>query len=124
MKRIIEIQHFREGKRKLVAVPVTTVKSKFILYEDDWKDLIALGVSPLWHYYHKMAIVRSAGKEIPVARLIRDARPHQLVTSLDGNPFNLRKDNLILAPGYSRFRARDMIVRPFKQTHTIKDIYN
>src|ERR1700722_6731490 len=114
----IEITHFKEGLRDLVSVPDGRLKSKFILYETDFDDLMALGVSPLWHYYHdSIAVVRSGGKELPVGRLIRDARDGQMVIAQDGNPFNLRRDNLLLAPGQSKFRARDMVVRPFKQTH-------
>jgi hypothetical protein len=121
----IEITHFKEGRRNLVSVTDGRLKSKFVLYETDFDDLMALGVSPLWHFYHdSIAIVRSGGKEVPVGRLIRDAREGQIVVAQDGNPFNLRKDNLVLAPGYSKYRARDMIVRPFKKTHTIKDIYD
>jgi hypothetical protein len=123
VKKIIEIENFREGKRKLVAVPVKTVKSKFVLYADDFNDLMALGVSPHWHFYHNQAIVRNDGKEISIARLIRDARANQIVLARDGNPFNLRRENLVIAPGSSKFRARDMIIRTYKQTHTVKYIH-
>lgn len=119
-QKIIEIENFREGKRKLVAVPVKTVKSKFVLYTDDFNDLMALGVSPHWHFYHNQAIVRSGGKEISIARLIRDARANQIVLARDGNPFNLRRENLVIAPGSSKFRARDIIIKPYKTNITIK----
>jgi hypothetical protein len=125
MKKTIEITHFKEGRRKLVSVPDGRLKSKFVLYESDFDDLMALGVSPLWHYYHdSVAIVRSGGKEVPVGRLIRDAKEGQIVIAQDGNPFNLRRENLILAPGMSKSRARGIIVKPYKQTHTVKNIYN
>jgi hypothetical protein len=117
VKNIIEIENFREGGRKLVAVPVKTVKSKFVLYADDFNDLMSLGVSPHWHFYHNQAIVRNSGKEISIARLIRDARANQIVLAKDGNPFNLRRENLVIAPGSSKFRARDIIIRPYKKAN-------
>jgi hypothetical protein len=117
VNKIIEIENFREGKRKLVAVPVKTVKSKFVLYADDFNDLMALGVSPHWHFYHNQAIVRNGGKEISIARLIRDARANQIVLAKDDNPFNLRRENLVIGPGSSKFRARDIIIKPYKQTN-------
>ena len=119
-QKIIEIENFREGKHKLVAVPVRTVKSKFVLYVDDFNDLMALGVSPHWHFYHDQAIVRNNGKEISIARLIRDARANQIVLATDGNPFNLRRENLVIAPGSSKFRARDIITKPYKTNIHIK----
>jgi hypothetical protein len=121
-QKIIEIENFREGKRKLVAVPVKTVKSKFVLCADDFKDLMALGVSPHWHFYHNQAIVRNNGKEISIARLIRDARANQIVLAKDGNPFNLRRENLVIGPGSSKFRARDIIIKSYKTNTTIKYI--
>ena len=99
----IEIEHFREGKRKLVAVPIKTVKSKAILYTDDYDDLRSIGVLPHWHFYHNQIIVRNDGKEIAIARLIRDAAASQIVLYKDDNPFNLRRENLIVGPGSSKY---------------------
>jgi hypothetical protein len=121
----VEITHFKEGRRKLVSVPDGRLKSKFVLYETDFDDLMALGVSPLWHYYHdSIAIVRSGGKEVAVGRLIRDAREGQIVITQDGNPFNLRRDNLLIASGQSKYRARDIIVKPYKTTIQLKHTYH
>jgi hypothetical protein len=121
----IEITHFKEERRKLVSVPDGRLKSKFVLYETDFDDLMALGVSPLWHYYHdSIAIVRSGGKEVSLGRLIRDAREGQIVVAQDGNPFNLRRDNLLVAPGQSKYRARDIIVKPYKANIHVKHIHH
>jgi hypothetical protein len=124
MSKIVDITHFKEGKRKLVAVPVNGVKTKAVLYLDDWNDLLSIGVSPVWSFYRNQVVVRSRGKvrEVAIVRLLRDARAYQKVLPKDENPFNLRRDNLVLSPGSSRYRARDMISIP-KYIKEVRNVY-
>lgn len=119
----IEIYHFKKGKRKLISLPVQNATDRAVLYESDFDDLMQLGISPKWKLNHNQVLVRSGGKDIVIARLIRGASPKQKVVSLDDSPFNLRRENLVISPGSSKIKARDYIVRAYKQRLDIKHTY-
>ncbi len=105
--QVIEVVHFEEGKQSLVGVPLARSKLIAILLKSDFHDLISLGVSTTgWRLYHKQVVVRHDRWYVSVGRMIRDADKNQKVIPKDGNPLNLRRDNLILAPGRAKFRAR------------------
>ena len=103
----IEIEHFEEGKQSLVGVPLVASKLRAILLKSDFTDLMSLGISTAgWKLYHKQVVVRNNRWYVSIGRMIRDADKNQKVVPKDGNPLNLRRDNLILAPGRAKFRAR------------------
>lgn len=66
ISQIIEIEHFKEGNRRLVAVPVFNAKLRAILYEADFDDLTELGISFKWNVYHKQVVARSNGAMCPL----------------------------------------------------------
>ena len=119
---IIDVVHFKEANKKLVRVPLANSKWQAVLYETDFKDLVDLGISPKWRLYHKQVVVRNNGKNIAIARLIRRAGVKQVVISIDSDPCNLRKENLVLSSGNARYDARNIIVRPFKPQHILENI--
>jgi len=106
--QVIEVVHFKEGKQSLVGIPLVGSKLRAILLKSDFHDLMSLGVSTAgWRLYHKQVVVRNNnGWYVSVGRMIRDADKNQKVIPKDDNPLNLRRDNLILAPGRAKFRAR------------------
>jgi hypothetical protein len=105
----MNVERYKEGRDKLVKVPLARSKLPAILFEKDFEDLMALGVSIRWRLYHNQVVVRCNGKDIAVGRLIRHAEPFQRVEIRDGNPLNLRRNNLMLASGTSRYAAREMV---------------
>jgi len=105
--QVIEVVHFEEGKQSLVGVPLAGSKRRAILLKSDFHNLMSLGVSTAgWRLYHKQVVARNNRWYVSVGRMIRDADKHQKVIPKDGNPLNLRRDNLMLAPGRAKFRAR------------------
>ena len=106
--QVIEVVHFEEGKQSLVGIPLVESKLRAILLKSDFHDLMSLGVSTAgWRLYHKQVVVRNNnGWYVSVGRMIRDAEKNQKVIPKDGNLLNLRRDNLMLAPGRAKFRAR------------------
>ncbi len=105
--QVIEVVHFEEGKQSLVGVPLEGSKLRAILLKSDFHDLMSLGVSTAgWRLYHKQVVVRNNRWYVSVGRMIRDADKNQKAMPRDGDPLNLRRDNLMLAPGRAKFRAR------------------
>ena len=105
--QVIEVVHFEEGKQSLVGVPLAGSKLRAILLKSDFHHLMSLGVSTSeWKLYHKQVVARNNRWYVSVGRMIRDADKNQKVIPKDGNPLNLRRDNLILAPGRAKFLAR------------------
>jgi hypothetical protein len=107
MTTVIKIIH-EDGVCK---VPIFHYPGKFVtLYQDDLEALISLGVNMQWKYANGTVWTQSGGKRISVARLIRDAGIGEQVFFIDRDPLNMLRENLVLAPGRGRYRARDNIV--------------
>jgi hypothetical protein len=112
-KRIVEVPLGQNGKR--VAV----------LYEQEFEELIGLGLSPRWRILkdrnNAMRVtvwLGSIKQQISVARLICGADVHQNVSYLDGNPFNLRSTNLLLGMGRGTRNDRTLI-KPAKNSSMV-----
>ena len=105
--QVIEVVHFEEGKQSLVGVPLVGSKLRAILLKSDFHHLMSLGVSTSeWKLYHKQVVARNNRWYVSVGRMIRNADKNQKVIPKDGNPLNLRRENLMVAPGRAKFRAR------------------
>jgi len=88
-------------------VPIANFPDKYVsLYEEDLEELLALGIDMHWKFSNGNVWVGSGNKRIAVARLICDADVGQQVFFLDRNPFNMLRENLVLAPGRAKYRAR------------------
>ena len=108
------------GKPEIIpaqdGTPTTTVPlaSGILVTLDsvDWDALIAAGYSPRWQInrnsvgdpYVRVTRSRASGRAVTVSRLVMGAGPAQVVRFVDGNPFNLRRANMRLMPGYARRR--------------------
>jgi hypothetical protein len=83
------------------------------LYRSDFDALIALGLSPLWHYNKTKGVVAWLKKWRrwgSLARLIADAGSGTNVLFRDGDKLNCRSDNLIVSDdnrGGAKLRYRD-----------------
>ena len=70
------------------------------IWEDDYKFIRRLGLSGNWSKLQRMHVVASArrpgGNHVLVARVLLDAKQGQGVRYLDGDPLNLRRENLKL----------------------------
>ncbi len=105
--QVSKIEHFKEGKQSLVGVPLVASTLRAILLKSDFNDLMSLGTPTAgWKLYHKQVVVRNNRWYVSIGRIIRDADKNQKVIPKDGDPLNLRRENLILAPGRAKFRAR------------------
>ncbi len=114
----IEIKHFIEGDNKLVGVPLSNSDRKALLLEADFDDLMSLGISPKWRLYKSQVVVTNNCRDFPIARLIRDALPHQKVMFRDRDTTNLRPNNLVIGPGPAKYRDRNHVVRSVRIDNT------
>jgi hypothetical protein len=104
---MITIIH-EDGKCK---VPIYHQPDMFaVLYEEDLEELIKLGVKMQWKWQNGNVWSQNSGQRLSIARLILDAGVGEQVLFLDRDPLNLLRENLIIAPGGGRYRARDQIV--------------
>lgn len=85
------------------------------IYKEDYDLLMKLGLSGNWLQTQQGYVTAASGRINPPARLqvgrvLMDAKPGTQVRCLDGNPLNLRRDNLVLAKGgFSLRRDREFI---------------
>ena len=87
------------------------------LYAEDYRRLMDTGFSPCWqhtgdgrgHAYATLGAYNAKGVDclVPVARLVAQAKAGQIVRYADGNPLNLRSENLKLRAGVARYGAAD-----------------
>ncbi len=125
MKTLIEIDHFTDNNGdQLVRVPLIKSDLKATLLEEDFNDLMALGISAKWKLCHGQVITRNSHREVSIARLIRHAKASQRVIRRDGDPLNLKRSNLIIAPGPSKYEARNNIARALMDTTLVEHNYN
>ena len=105
-----------DGERALVRVPLGRSGLKFAeIWRDDWDFVLKLGASPNWNcvgeHGHVTVCARGAsGNHIAVGRILLDAGPGETVRYLDGNKFNLRRENLrLVSSGWACRRDRDYL---------------
>jgi hypothetical protein len=82
----------------------------FQIYEEDWR-AIREGFGIKTAYIndsgngHQYIVGYLDGTNVPLARLITQAKRRERVTYHDGNGLNLRRDNLTVEKGYSKRAA-------------------
>ena len=95
--------------RQVLSIPLGNFDRYVSIYRQDYEELMTFGISPKWKYNQGHVWVRHNGKDLCVGRLILDAGKRQKYLLLDKNPLNLKRDNLVLAPGVAKTRTRDLI---------------
>lgn len=112
--RPIELIH--EGARVLARVSLGRSGTKFAeIWRDDWEFLRKLGTPENWNSVGSNGHVtvctpRASGNHIAVGRILLNAGPGETVRYLDGNPLNLRRENLRLVKGgWACRRDRDYL---------------
>lgn len=104
------------SQSSVIAIPLGPNGSKGVAHieRDDWMFLLKLGLSPNWYLspsgHPTVAAHRAKGGRVTVSRVLLDAGPRQTVRFVDGNPRNLRRENLQLCDnGSATRRDRDFL---------------
>jgi hypothetical protein len=104
-------------EREVVYVPLGRSGAKAaIIWKDDLDQLMSLGIGNRWYTNKDQNYVLCFGnrpnKRLMVARLLLNAGPGARVQYKDGNPLNLRRDNLTLVPHNNAKLKNDFIFVP------------
>lgn len=113
MRKKIQVFHTKDDKGKsIVSVPLANSDRYATLNEQDFNELVELGISPAWKQgADGLVQVSVPGRtNLTVARLIADASKER-VRYLNRDKNDLRRDNLVLdSHGLrAKLRARDLI---------------
>lgn len=111
------ITTFYEGSRVVARVQLGRDPNLHAeIYKEDFDFLVRLGLSPNWtRYTSKNFYVTAAARNTPshrvlVARVLLDAGEGHVVRYADGNPMNLRRENLrLVASAKGKSRARSFV---------------
>jgi hypothetical protein len=115
-EEVVLVTHFmsEDGETPLVSVPLSNIEKDVILFEGDFNELISRGLDPRWKLTSGLVYTRGE-KKISIARLIVDAKKGDKVKHQDGNPLNLKRDNLVSAGGGGRETTNDRVKLPTKR---------
>lgn len=88
-----------------------------VIWKEDFDFLIRLGITANWtkggSNYVTCNSSKVPGNKLQVVRVLLNAGPGEKVRYLDGNSYNLRRENLIVVPSsYAKRRDRDFIPGP------------
>src|SRR6516162_4081781 len=117
MKKQRIIRHLiDENRKKVVHVPLDDKAKRYaIVLEPDYQNLIDLGLSSRWRVKKDRGAIRvmvwnrATGYEVAVARLTVGAGAKQSVTYANGNPLDLRANNLVVGLGKALRNDRNEI---------------
>jgi hypothetical protein len=111
--RTVKVRHYSLDGLKLVDI---TLRDGEVctLEQADFEELLKSGTPAAWKMFLNNVAVSLNKKNVQIARLLLDPDTGRSIRYLDGNPLNLRKDNLIVTNGRSRFRDRKLL--PHKYT--------
>lgn len=111
----VEITHYPdEDLTPIVSVPLTNSKRSVLLYQDDFNTLMDLGVDPRWKLVN--GVIYEKGGTIAISRLVADTCINEKVSLRDGDPCNLKRDNLVkYKGGRATESARDKLARSPKR---------
>jgi hypothetical protein len=106
MKKIIPITYFEKEGEVLCSLPLYKDDGHIVvLNKDDFDYLMGREISPSWALrYNTICLTRTA-KAVGVGRLILNAQAGQNVLCLNGDCTDLRRSNLVIAPGHAKFAA-------------------
>lgn len=99
--------------QKVVLVPLANYPAPARILLKDFEALARAGVSDQWtlngdgrHRYVRCHADRPGRPLLTVARCVARAGAKEVVRYQDGNPLNLRSDNLVMASGRAKGRER------------------
>src|SRR5689334_5240517 len=111
---IIEVHHYiDEDGDPIVSVPLPNTSKRVHLFQEDFISLIEMGLSPRWRVIN--GHVAESGSRLNVTRLVADVSKGEIVQLKDGDPFNLKRSNLIISSGQGRYDARDRLRNRLKK---------
>ena len=111
-----------EGEKKVALVPLGRAGSlEAAIYLEDYETLMELGLSGNWFAippanYVSVSAKRGPGRKVLVARVLLDAGEGEVVKFLDGNPLNMRRDNLAVVPSKLGSRRDREFISSFQTT--------
>lgn len=113
MKKEVKVVEYVENGTKLTMVPVGNT---FVtLYKEDYDRLIELGAYKRWQLIRDKYVrcgTRNGMGHVMIARALVDCPPGFCVVYFDGNPLNLRRENLgIRKGGKGKHDARGLMCR-------------
>jgi hypothetical protein len=97
MQKPLSLQN--EGKKTVVFIPIGRLRKQryAVLYFEDYLALVKNGLTPNWSAAGKGYVVApNKEKTQYIARVLLSAREKERISYKDGNPFNLRRENLVL----------------------------
>jgi hypothetical protein len=110
------VQTVEQDGKTIVRVPLGRSHDKFAeIEQDDFDFLTKLGVSPNWNRlaprdYVTASARTASGSHIQIARVLLNAGPGEGIKYGDGNPLNLRRENLKVAESKGAIRRdRDFV---------------
>lgn len=101
----------RSENRTIIQVPLARSDKTASIYEEDFNELMRLGVPDHWLLVQAQVMVRVPKRNNPanVARLMMDAKANQAVKFLDKDKCNLVRDNLLIEKGPGKYDARKVL---------------
>ena len=113
-----ELDELQYGETTTVPLGPNGDRGTVVLRKDDYDLLLELGLSECWNalrindrIYVTAPSSRAPGSRVLVARVLMDAKRGERVIFLDGNPLNMRRENLRLVKGHGKRRDRDFVGR-------------
>jgi hypothetical protein len=116
-----------ENGNRIVQVPLDDEGMKYAIVDEVvFQDLVDLGLSPIWRVKNdrnRDRVViwnRTTNQDTAIARVIMDAGRRQAVVHANGDPLDLRTNNLVLGSGKGTRKDReDIKPSPQFNYHTI-----
>jgi hypothetical protein len=114
--KTILVETFKEDGVLLVAIPMKATDQKLIMERADFEALLTLGVNPIFRYVQEIVITRNQCKSLSVVRLLLDVVAGEHVRFKNGLSYDLRRTNLIVTKGPSKYRTREQLKPEFSKT--------
>ncbi len=90
----------------IISIPIANSNKPAILYQEDFDLLLSLNIDPRWTFNANLVLERG---QLPIARILFDAKAGEKVRYKDGNSLNLKRDNLLKAKGGARSNTREKL---------------
>src|SRR5258707_13754112 len=88
----------------IISIPIANSNKPAILYQEDFDLLLSLNIDPRWTFNANLVLERG---QLPIARILFDAKAAEKERYKEGNSLNQKRDNLLKAKGGARSKPRD-----------------